>query len=164
MIIDEAFTHNGTNFPEATLLPATPSDWTSPNNYANGGNLYVRFEVTSTQSNIDKLAQLCMWRDDPNYAGNNSPYETETCAGTIPISTTGVYWADLGDPSSWWVLPVPDPNNPPPATITPWAWNIPPDVVGFHTKPATNPLVILQDAECNPAAPPVGNCLSLIHI
>jgi hypothetical protein len=106
----------------AILNFSAPPNWSTPVNYA-GGRAFLRFEVTAKPSTMPMAVQMCMWRNQ---------FVNETCTGSGTITTTGVYWIDLGRPSSWWVK-----------DGVPWSWSEPIQQISLMIKdPVTNTLVM----------------------
>lgn len=77
------------------------TDWTSPNNYADG-EFRMRIEVISQPSSTPFYVQLGIWQDE-----GELPHHSETVASRKEVSggAGSVYEGSLGSPRSWWDHP-----------------------------------------------------------
>jgi hypothetical protein len=90
---DQQVTNTNSSYATPAQSGATPSNWTSPINYA-GGRVYTRFQVVSKPSSKPLDVQICAWRNN---------FTIETCSYTkFRFSDEGTFYINFGAPNSWW--------------------------------------------------------------
>jgi hypothetical protein len=122
-------THTATKNAYARPADASPTDFTTPVNYADG-RMYWRLQITTKPSTKPMLFQICMWRHTPG----KTDYNWETCSAeaAMPVSTTGTTYADLGVIRSWW------------KKSNGWDWTKRPDVVRIMIKDAATKRLMMS--------------------
>ena len=122
-LFDTLLTHKATTV--ARVNYASPSDWTSPVNYADG-RAFLRLEVTKKPSELETLMQLCVWRNS---------FVDEACTGYQTVATLGTYWIDFGIPSKWWKTPN-------------WNWTQPFDYAAIMVKDKASGELLMTGNSC----------------